>query len=180
MINHKIRKADNTTFTFSTEMLEKVNDLLRQYPDGKQKSALLPVLHMVQEGNNGYLSVNAMDAVASLLKILPIEVYEVATFYSMFNLDPVGKFVIEVCRTGPCAFCGGEEITNYLERKLNINTGETTSDGLFTLREVECLGACGSAPVLQVNTEFYESLTVEKIDSIIESLTAKQNPKQNS
>lgn len=180
MITHRIKKADPAIVTFPDRILEKINTLLKQYPEGKQKSALLPVLHLVQEENGGYLSVNTMNAVASHLKILPVEVYEVATFYSMFNLDPVGKYVIEVCRTGPCAFCGGEKILNYLKKKLNIDSEETTSDGVFTLREVECLGACGSAPVLQVNTEFYESLTEKKIDSIIDSLKEKVKSKQNS
>ena len=127
-----------------------------------EKSALLPLLHMAQEEFEGYLSVDVMDYVATLLNIQPIEVYEVATFYSQYYLDPVGKYVIEICRTGPCAICGGEAIQSYLEEKLAIKTGGTTPDGLFTLKAVECLGACGSAPVMQINTEFYEFLTKEK------------------
>jgi NADH-quinone oxidoreductase subunit E len=116
-----------------------------------------------------------MDYVASLLDLQPIEVYEVATFYSMFNLEKVGKYVLEVCHTGPCAICGGEEIIEYLKKKLNINIGETTSDGLFTLRTVECLGGCGYAPVMQVNNEFHEFLTPEKIDILLEDLRKKVN-----
>jgi NADH-quinone oxidoreductase subunit E len=103
----------------------------------------------------------------------------VATFYSQYYLDPVGKFVIEICRTGPCAICGGEEIQQYLEQKLEIKTGETTPDGLFTLKAVECLGACGSAPVMQINTEFYENLTRTKIDSILNELTQKAKDAKN-
>ena len=114
-----------------------------------------------------------MDYVAGLLGIEPIEVYEVATFYSQYYLDPVGKYVIETCRTGPCAICGGEAIQSYLEKKLGIKTGESTPDGLFTLKTVECLGACGYAPVMQINTEFYEFLTPQKIDKIINTLTKK-------
>jgi len=116
-----------------------------------------------------------MDYVASLLDIQPIEVYEVATFYSMFFLEKVGKYVLEVCHTGPCAICGGEEIVEYLKKKLGINIGETTPDGMFTLRTVECLGACGYAPVMQVNTEFHEFLTTEKIDNLLEDLKNKAN-----
>jgi NADH-quinone oxidoreductase subunit E len=111
--------------------------------------------------------------VAKILNILPIEVYEVATFYSQYYLDPVGKHVIEICRTGPCAICGGEAIQAYLEKKLSVKEGETTTDGLFTLKAVECLGACGSAPVMQINTEFYEHLTIEKIDQILDELAKK-------
>ena len=123
-----------------------------------------------------------MDYVATLLNIQPIEVYEVATFYSQYYLDKVGKYVIEICRTGPCAICGGEAIQAYLEKKLAIKTGETTADGLFTLKAVECLGACGSAPVMQINTEFYEFLTKEKIDSILADLTliAKEEKPEKS
>jgi NADH-quinone oxidoreductase subunit E len=131
----------------------------------------LPLLHIAQEEFEGYLSVDVMDYVASLLNVQAIEVYEVATFYSQYYLDPVGKNVIEICRTGPCAICGGEKIQAYLEKKLAIKTGETTPDGLFTLKAVECLGSCGSAPVMQINTEFYEYLTEEKIDMILEELT---------
>jgi NADH-quinone oxidoreductase subunit E len=113
--------------------------------------------------------------VASLLQVQPIEVYEVATFYTQYYLEKQGKYVIEVCRTGPCAICGGEDITDYLSLKLNIKEGETTPDGLFTLRTVECLGACGSAPVMQINTKFHEFLTKEKIDRIIEEYRQKSD-----
>ena len=158
---------------FTAETLDLVNRIIKRYPEGRQKSALLPLLHIAQAENNGWLSSETMDYVASLLDIQPIEVYEVATFYSQYYLDPVGKNVIEICRTGPCAICGGEKMQEYLEKRLNIKTGETTPDGLFTLKAVECLGACGSAPVMQINTEFYEFLTKEKIDQILEELTLK-------
>jgi len=155
---------------FSEATLQKVNILISHYPEGKKKSALLPLLHMAQEEFGGSLNVDIMDYVASLLKIRPIEVYEVATFYTQYYLDTVGKYVIEVCHTGPCAICGGEDIQAYLEEKLNIKAGETTADGLFTLKGVECLGACGYAPVMQINTEFYEHLTPAKIDAILNEL----------
>jgi NADH-quinone oxidoreductase subunit E len=175
LVNHRLRVKENVKVAFSAETLEKVRLLIRHYPEGQQKSALLPVLHIAQEELGGYLSVDAMDYIASLLDLQPIEVYEVATFYSMFYLDKVGKFVLEVCHTGPCAICGSDEIVEYLEKKLEIKTGETTADGLFTLRTVECLGACGYAPVMQVNTEFNEFLTPEKIDQIIEELRKNAN-----
>jgi NADH-quinone oxidoreductase subunit E len=174
-INHKLYPKEGFEVRFSDETLGKVKSIIARYPEGKQKSALLPVLHIAQEELGGYLSVDVMDYVAGLLNIQPIEVYEVATFYSQYYLDKVGKYVIEVCQTGPCAMCGGEEIAEYLSRKLSIRVGETTPDGLFTLRKVECLGACGYAPVMQINTEFYERLTKEKIDHIIEDLRSNAN-----
>jgi NADH-quinone oxidoreductase subunit E len=172
-IYHPLHAKTNQTISFSEPTMEKVQQIIARYPAGREKSALLPLLHIAQEEFEGYLSVNVMDYVAGLLNIQPIEVYEVATFYSQYYLDPVGKNVIEICRTGPCAICGGEKIQSYLEKKLAIKTGETTPDGLFSLKAVECLGACGSAPVMQINTEFYEFLTEEKIDRILEELTLK-------
>jgi NADH-quinone oxidoreductase subunit E len=174
-IDHKLHSSEGKEVKFSDETLEKIKLLMARYPADHQKSALLPMLHIAQEELGGYLSVEVMDYVAKLLNIQAIEVYEVATFYSQYYLDKVGKNVIEVCHTGPCAMCGGEDIADYLERKLNIKTGETTPDGIFSLRRVECLGACGLAPVMQINTEFYEFLTKEKIDRIIEDLRIKAN-----
>lgn len=154
--------------TFSPDNLNKVQELISHYPEGKQKSALLPLLHMAQEENNGWLSTDAMDYVASLLDIQPIEVYEVATFYSMYNLKPVGKYLFEVCQTGPCMLRGSDDIIEYIQQKLNIKSGETTADGLFTLKTVECLGACGYAPMMQLGKFYKEHLTKEKVDAIIE------------
>lgn len=152
---------------FTVERLQKVKEIVARYPDGKQKSALLPVLHLMQE-QEGWLSVEAMDYVASLLSLEPIEVYEVATFYTMYNLKPVGKYMFEVCRTGPCMINGSDEIIAYIGDKLGIRPGETTSDGLFTLKTVECLGACGYAPMMQMGKHYKEHLTREKVDAIIE------------
>lgn len=154
--------------TFSEEKLKKVQEIVERYPEGKQKSALLPVLHLAQEENGGWLSAEAMDYVASLLKLKPIEVYEVATFYSMYNLKPVGKYVFEVCQTGPCMLNGSDQIIDYIRQKLNIGIGDTTADGMFTLKVVECLGACGYAPMMQLGKHYREHLTPEKVDQIIE------------
>jgi len=129
---------------------------------------LLPILHLAQESFGGWLSVETMDYVASILNLTKIEVYEVATFYSMYNTKPVGKYVFEVCQTGPCMIEGSDEIINYIKDKLNIGVGETTQDGLFTLKTVECLGACGYAPMMQLGKHYKEHLTKEKIDTIIE------------
>ena len=153
--------------TFSEQKLAKANEIIGRYPQGKQKSALIPLLHMAQEENAGWLSAEAMDYVAGLLNIKPIEVYEVATFYSMYNLKPVGKYIFEVCHTGPCMIQGSDYIIDYIKEKLSIKVGETTDDGMFTLKTVECLGACGYAPMMQLGKFYKEHLTKEKVDQII-------------
>jgi NADH-quinone oxidoreductase subunit E len=153
---------------FSSEKLKKVDEIIGRYPEGKQKAAILPVLHLAQEEFGGWLSVETMDYVATLLRIEAIEVYEVATFYSMYNLKPVGRYIFEVCQTGPCMLRGSDEIIDYIKKKLSIGVGETTADGLFTLKTVECLGACGYAPMMQLGKYFREHLTLEKVDQIIE------------
>jgi NADH-quinone oxidoreductase subunit E len=158
---------------FSKEKLDKIHELVSHYPNGKQKSALLPILHMAQQEFGGWLDVNTMDYVASLLQLQPVEVYEVATFYSMYNLKPVGKYIFEVCQTGPCMLNGSDNIIGYIRDKLGIVPGETTNDGLFTLKVVECLGACGYAPMMQLGKTYREHLTKEKIDNIIEECIAK-------
>ena len=153
---------------FSEEKLNRAKEIISRYPQGKQKSALLPILHLAQDENQGWLSVEAMDYVAELLQIKPIEVYEVATFYSMYNLRPVGKYIFEVCQTGPCMINGSDNIIAYIREKLGIEVGQTTGDGLFTLKTVECLGACGYAPMMQMGKFYKEHLTKEKVDQIIE------------
>jgi NADH-quinone oxidoreductase subunit E len=152
---------------FSEHTMKEVEAIIARYPQGKQKSALIPILHLAQESFGGWLSAEAMDHVASILSIEPIEVYEVATFYSMFNLQPVGKHVLEVCQTGPCMLRGSDDIIAYIKSKLGIGVGETTSDGMFTLKTVECLGACGYAPMMQMGMHYREHLTPAKVDEII-------------
>ena len=156
---------------FSSTLVEKFDEIIKRYPVGKEKSALLPILHLVQ-AEFGWTSVPAMDKVAEYLNIEPIEVYEVATFYSMFNMKPVGKYVLEVCQTGPCMVSGSDKIISHIKNKLGIDAGETTADGLFTLKPAECLGACGYAPMMQLGKHFREHLTTEKVDAIIEELRA--------
>ncbi len=163
---------------FTDTQLKEFNRLVARYPEGKQKSALLPVLHLAQDSFGGWLSSETMDYVAELLSIKPIEVYEVATFYSMYNLKPVGKYMFEVCQTGPCMVSGSDDIIDYIKQKLNIGVGETTTDGMFTLKTVECLGACGYAPMMQLGKHYREHLTKEKVDAIIEECrrnTSSQN-----
>lgn len=159
---------------FSSALVEKFDEIVSRYPVGKQKSALLPILHLVQ-AEFGWTSVAAMDKVAEYLNIEPIEVYEVASFYSMYFLQPKGKYILEVCRTGPCCLVGAEKIMDHIEHKLGVKEGEVTADGLFSWRGVECLAACGYAPVLQIGPEytFYENLTEQSVDQLIDDLRKK-------
>jgi len=159
---------------FSPELISKFDDIVSRYPQGKQKSGLLPILHLVQ-AEFGWVSVPAMDKVAVYLDILPIEVYEVASFYTMYFLRPQGKYVLEVCRTSGCCLVGAEKIMDHIEQKLGVKEGEVTADGLFSWRGVECLAACGFGPVLQIGPEytFYENLTNDSVDKLIGDLTVK-------
>ena len=158
----------------SSALLTNFDEIVKRYPVGKQKSALLPLLHLVQ-AEFGWTSVPAMDKVAEYLNIEPIEVYEVASFYSMYFLQPKGKYVLEVCRTGPCCLVGAEKIMDHIEVKLGVKEGEVTADGLFSWRGVECLAACGYAPVLQIGPDytFYENLTEQSVDQLIDNLRNK-------
>lgn len=165
MLNKK--EILDMTYTFNDTQMAEFNRLVARYPEGKQKSALLPALHLAQDSFDGWLPTELMDYIASLLKIEPIEVYEVASFYSMYNLKPVGKYIFEVCQTGPCMISGSDDIIAYIQQQLGIKPGETTKDGIFTLKLVECLGACGYAPMMQVGKIYKEHLTKEKVDQII-------------
>ena len=161
----------NHTLKFSDATLEKAREIISHYPEGRQKSALLPILHLAQEElGKGWLPVDVMDYVASLLNIQPIEVYEVVTFYTQFNQQPVGRHVLEVCVTSPCCQLGAEEMVHYLEKKLGVKPGETTPDKMFTIKPVECLAACGYAPMMQVGEHYYENLNEGKVDSLLEKL----------
>lgn len=161
---------DNKKPQFSDATMALVQKVIKRYPEGRQKSALLPVLHLAQAEFGGWLSPETMDYVAGILNLSPIEVYEVASFYTMYNLRPVGKCLLEVCRTGPCMLRGSDDIIEYLENKLGIKDGETTADGMFTLKTVECLASCGTAPMMQVGDHYIENLTCEKLDGILGDL----------
>lgn len=168
-------KVQNTeTKEFSPELLDKFQIIVDRYPQDRQKSALLPILHEVQ-AEQGWLSPDAMDRVASFLSIEPIEVYEVATFYTMYFLKPQGKYVLEICRTGPCCLVGAEKIMKHIEQTLGIKEGEVSSDGMFSWRGVECIAACGFGPVLQIGPEytFYENLTESSVSQLIAELRNK-------
>ncbi|MCY1521853.1 NADH-quinone oxidoreductase subunit 2 [compost metagenome] len=169
-----LKVEEQPPVAFSSDLLAKFDEVVKRYPEGRQKSALLPLLHLVQ-AEFGWTSVPAMDKVAEYLDIQPIEVYEVASFYTMYFLAPKGKYVLEVCRTGPCCLVGAEKIMMHIEQKLGVKEGVVTPDGLFSWRGVECLAACGFGPVLQIGPEytFYENLTTQSVDQLIDDLRNK-------
>lgn len=154
------------------ELMTRINELISHYPADKKKSALIPVLHEVQDAHNNWLSVALQNKVAEILEILPIEVYEVVTFYTMFNTKPVAKYMFEFCRTSCCATRGVEDLMDYASEKLGVKEGEITSDGLFQFVGVECLGACGYAPMLQLGDFYHEKLSKDKFDQLIEECKA--------
>lgn len=162
---------------FSPEKMAEVQGIIQQYPEGKHKSALIRILHIAEEAFGGWLSIETMDYVAEILSIQPIEVYEVATFYTMFNLEPTGKFVFEVCRTGPCMLVGSDQLIEHIEKTLDIKVGETTADGMFTLKTAECLGACGYGPMLQCGKKYHEHLNKEKVNELIAAYRSGELPK---
>lgn len=157
---------------FSAPLMARIQEIIARFPEGKQKSAQIAILHEVQDAYNHTLTVPLMDKIAEILAIRPIEVYEVATFYSMYNHKNPGKFMLEFCHTSPCCLMGAEKMMDYTCKKLGVEQGEVTADGLFSVKGVECLGACGYAPMMQVGDYYYEFLTEQKIDTLIEEFKA--------
>jgi NADH-quinone oxidoreductase E subunit len=162
-------------FAFTPENNVLAEKMVAKYPAGRQASAVVPLLDLAQRQVGGWLPRAAMDYVAAVLDMAPIRVYEVATFYSMFNLKPVGKYLLQVCRTTPCWLRGADQLTETCQRNLGIGLKETTPDGKFTLVEVECLGTCVNAPVVQINDDFYEDLDPAKMEKLLDAL-AKGKP----
>jgi NADH-quinone oxidoreductase subunit E len=160
------------SFTFTPENLKAAKAIIAKYPPGRQQSAVMPLLDLAQRQSGNWLPRAAMDAVADMLGMPRIKVYEVATFYSMYNLKPVGTHFVQVCTTTPCWLVGSEGIVNACRSKLGIGLGETTPDGKFTLVEVECLGACVNAPMVQINDEYYEDLTPQSMEALLGALAA--------
>lgn len=168
------------SFIFTEENLNLANKHIAKYPEGKQASAVLPLLEIAQRQNNNWLPMAAIDYVANLLEMPPIRVFEVATFYTMFNLSPVGKYHIQLCGTTPCWLRGSDDIKKTCKNKLGIDLGETTSDGMFSLIEVECLGACANAPMIQINDDYYEDLDSKSMEELIESLSNEKEIQKGS
>lgn len=168
------------TFAFTPANLEKAKAFIAKYPSGKQASAVLPLLDLAQRQHDNWLPRAAMDYVAGLLDMAPIRVYEVATFYTMFNLAPVGKWFFQICTTTPCWLRGSDQVVETCRSKLGIGFNETTPDGLFTMREVECLGCCVNAPVIQVNDDVYEDLDANTTAQLIDACRAGNPPPMGS
>ncbi len=164
------RAGEAGDFAFTPETMEQAKQVIERYPEGRQASATIALLDLAQRQNGGWLPVEAIEYVANFLEIAPIRVHEVASFYSMYNLKPVGTHFIQVCRTTPCWLCGSDGITQACLDTLGIGLGETTEDGLFTVVEVECLGACANAPMVQINDDYYEDLTPERMAEMIGDL----------
>lgn len=156
---------------FNDSLRQQMDSWIAKYPAGQEQSAVIPCLHILQDANEGWLSRAIMDALAEYLSIPSISVYEVATFYTMFELEPVGEHKISVCTNISCMLCGSETIMNHLQQKLDIKPGETSEDGRFTLKEVECLGACVGAPMMLLDRDYHEFLTPDKIDKILDGLS---------
>ena len=168
------------TFAFNAENLEKAKAILAKYPEDRAYSATMPLLTLAQRQNDNWLPRAAMDVVAEMVGLAPIRVYEVATFYTMYNKEPVGKNFVQVCTNISCLIKGSDDVFKVCKKKLGIANGETTDDGLFTLLEVECLGACVNAPMMQINDDFYEDLTVETTEQVLDALAKGETPKAGS
>ncbi len=167
------------SFEFNEENKKKVEDILKKYPSQRKKSAVMPLLDLAQRQNYNWLSKTAIEHIAKILEMPEIKVYEIASFYTMYNLKPVGKYLLQFCKTTPCMLRGIDQIIKDCEKKLGIKMDETSVDGLFTLKEVECLGACVNAPIVQINDDYVEDLTSEKFLSIIEDLKLGKDFKIN-
>jgi len=172
-----IEKERIETFVFTKENLTKAKEIIAKYPENRQKSASLPLLELAQRQNDGYLSTAAIEYVANMIEEPFMRIYEVATFYTMFNLKPVGKYHFQVCGTTPCWLRGAEDIMSSCEKHTGIKKGETSSEGMFTISEVECLGACVDAPVVQINDDYYENLTPDMVEELIKKIKS-ENPTQ--
>ena len=168
------------SFSFSSEVLEAAEAIIAKYPEGRQASAVLPLLDLALRQHDGWLPHAAMNYVAEMLDMAPIRVYEVATFYTMYNLSPVGENHVQVCTNLPCWLRGSSRVVEACERVLGIGVGETTEDGKFTLTEVECLGACVNAPMVQINDDYYEDLDASSTETILTELKSGETPKTGS
>jgi len=179
---HYRPEIEPQSFAFTLENFQKAQEIVNKYPKGRQQSAVMPLLALAQKQNDNWIPKIAMDYIAEMLSMPPVKVYEVASFYTMYNLEPVGRHLVEICTTTPCWLRGSAEIADACEKRLGIGIGETTADGQFTLREVECLGACVNAPMCQVTSfggdaSYYEDLSTGSVVRLIDSLAKGETPK---
>ena len=176
MRRNSLRKQQEP-FVFTPENTEKLNQHIAKYPEGRQASAVMPALDLAQRQNGGWIPKEAIETIASMLGMPVIKVWEVATFYSMYNLEPVGKNLIQVCRTTSCWLRGSDKVFEACKKHANVEVGRPSEDGLFSLMEVECLGACVNAPMVQINDDYYEDLDEEKMAAIMSDLKKGEEPK---
>ena len=180
MINNYLGTKDNKNYKFATLDEKEILNIVNKYPSERKSSAVIPLLHYVQKKAGGWLPVPEIERVADILGMSYMRVYEVASFYTMFNLKPVGKFLLQVCKTTPCWLRGSDDVEKCIKDILKISNGETTKDGLFSLMEVECLGACVNAPVLQINDDYYEDLNYSTTKQLLEKCKKNKVPKPGS
>ena len=173
-------KDKNDLYKLVSLDTEIINNLLNKYPSGRKASAVIPLLHYVQKKCKGWLPVPEIERVAELLDMSYMRVYEIASFYTMFNLKPVGKYFLQVCKTTPCWLRGSDDVERCIKDVLKISDGETTKDGMFSLLEVECLGACVNAPILQINDDYYEDLNYSTTKELLEKFKKNKPPKSGS
>ena len=176
----KISKDQPEKFEFNDKNIEISKKMINNYPEGKQQSAVMSLLYLAQRQNNNWIPLAAMKYIAKFLNMPYIKVYEVATFYSMYNLSPVGKFFYQVCTTTPCMLRGAYKLVDVCKKKISNKENEISSDGNFSWMEVECLGACINAPMIQINDEYYEDLDEKKLENIIEETMKGKTPKPGS
>ncbi len=172
--NNKVYKKINDNFEWSKDNFKKISNILKKYPSNKIQSAVIPLLDLAQRQNKGWLSKNSMEKVAETLSMSYIRVLEVATFYSMFNLEPIGKNFVQICRTTPCWLRGSDKLSKVAQEVCNAQIGETSDDKKFTVVEVECLGACCNAPMIQINDEYYEDLDEENFRQLLIDLKSNK------
>lgn len=165
------------SFAFTDDNFKLAKRIIARYPAGREQSAVMPLLDLAQRQMKGWLPRAAMDHVAQILGMAPVRVYEVASFYTMYNLEPVGEHFVQVCTTTPCWLRGSDAIKSACEKRLGVKCGGSTADGKFTLREVECLGACVNAPMVQIGDEYYEDLTAESMTQILDALDRGEKPR---
>jgi len=176
----KISKEQPSDFQFSKKNLEEAQKIIKNYPDGKQQSAVMPLLYLAQKQNDNWIPLAAMKYIAKFLNMPYIKVYEVATFYSMYNLSPVGKYFIQVCTTTPCMIRGAYDLVNVCKERISENENQLSKDKTCSWMEVECLGACVNAPMMQINNDYFEDLNEEKFEKIINQIQTGEKPKPGS
>jgi NADH dehydrogenase (ubiquinone) flavoprotein 2 len=175
-----VTQKDKDNFTFTPENLARAKVIIARYPAGRQASAVIPLLDIAQRQNKNHLTLAAMNYVADMLEMPRIKAYEVANFYTMFNKEPVGENLVQICTTTPCWLRGSDDIVHACKKKLGIGPGETTADGKFSVMKVECLAACVNAPMVQINDDFYEDLTPELFGKVLDDLKAGRQPSVGS